>query len=119
MNAYEIIGKKIQIAREARGMNQEELANHIGCTQSSLSYYEVGKRRIHIDQLKKICSVLDRPLKYFLEDGNEIKEYKDGIENMIREPYLRKIYSEAKAIKPSQRKLVLEYIRWQRFKSEG
>jgi len=44
MNAYEQIGKKIQTAREEAGMSQEELARKIGCTQASLSNYELGKR---------------------------------------------------------------------------
>jgi len=46
-------------------MSQEELAKRIGCSQASLSYYELGKRRLYVADLERISNILNRPLTYF------------------------------------------------------
>lgn len=61
------LGKRIQLAREEAGLNQEHMAAMLGCSQPTLSNYEKGKSRIYLAQLKKVAEVLDRPLNYFLE----------------------------------------------------
>lgn len=61
------LGIKIQIAREEKNMSQEQLALAIGCSQSALSNYEKGKRRMYLAQLEKLSEVLDKPLEYFVE----------------------------------------------------
>ena len=43
---YKEIGQRLQKAREEAGLSQEELARKLGCTQASLSNYELGKRRM-------------------------------------------------------------------------
>jgi len=52
-------GKKIHDAREKIGLTQEELAEIIGVTPASISYYENGKKRPSFDKIKKICAVLN------------------------------------------------------------
>lgn len=64
---YKSIGKRLQMAREEAGYNQEQLAAKIGCSQSTLSNYEKGKRRIYLAQLDKIAQVLNKPIDYFLQ----------------------------------------------------
>ncbi len=49
---YSEIGRKIQQAREEAGLSQGELAVKIGCTQSALSNYELGKRRLQLSKLE-------------------------------------------------------------------
>ena len=61
------IGEKIQKAREESGLTQAALASRLGCTQSALSNYELGKRRPHLDLLNEIAQVLNKPLDYFME----------------------------------------------------
>jgi len=61
------IGKRIQQAREESGLTQVELAVRLGCTQSALSNYELGKRRLHLNLLNEIARVLNKPLDYFME----------------------------------------------------
>ena len=61
------IGKRIQQAREESGLTQVELAVRLGCTQSALSNYELGKRRLHLNLLNEIAQVLNKPLDYFIE----------------------------------------------------
>ncbi|MEA1961983.1 MAG: helix-turn-helix transcriptional regulator [Bacillota bacterium] len=61
------LGLKIQQAREENNMSQEQLAIAIGCSQSALSNYEKGKRRMYLAQLEKLSEVLNKPLEYFVE----------------------------------------------------
>lgn len=62
------LGLKIQSAREEKGMSQEQLAHALGCSQSALSNYEKGKRRLYLNQLEKLSEVLDKPIDYFVEN---------------------------------------------------
>ena len=61
------VGKRIQQAREERGLTQAELAARLRCTQSALSNYELGKRKPNLDLLNEIAEVLNKPLDYFFE----------------------------------------------------
>lgn len=65
------LGKKIQVAREEQKMSQEQLAIAIGCSQSAISNYEKGKRRIYLSQLERLSEVLDKPLDYFVESSTD------------------------------------------------
>ena len=54
-----IVGNKIRIAREARGMTLEELAYKSGySTRSSISYIELGKRSLTMNRAQIIAMVL-------------------------------------------------------------
>ena len=70
---YELLGQKIQSIREEMQMSQEQLAKAIGCSQSALSNYEKGRRRIYLSQLEKLCEVLQKPISYFVEDFEDEK----------------------------------------------
>lgn len=114
---YKEIGRKLQKAREEAGLSQEELARKLGCTQSSLSNYELGKRRIYSAELQRIGEILGKPVTYFLENIEEDQLLYDDLNAILKEPYLKEILYLARDIKPAQRKSVLDFIRWQ--KSEG
>lgn len=114
MNAYEQIGKKIQHAREEAGMSQEELAKMIGCTQASLSNYELGKRRLYLADLQKIGHFLGKPVTHFLEDPEDDDLDEDDVRKIIKEPYLKDILFEALELTARQRESVLEYIHWKK-----
>lgn len=63
---YREIGLRIQIAREDAGLNQKDLADQLGLSQSTLSNYEKGKRKFYLAQLQSIADQLGKPLEYFL-----------------------------------------------------
>lgn len=67
------LGKRIQLAREEKKLSQEQLANAIGCSQSALSNYEQGKRRIYLSQLEKLSETLEKPLSYFMDNGETVE----------------------------------------------
>jgi transcriptional regulator with XRE-family HTH domain len=114
MNAYEQIGRKLQKAREEACMKQEELARKIGCTQASLSNYELGKRRLYLADLQRIGEILGKSVSYFLEQPEEEEKVtRDEIKKILKEPYLREILYAARDLNLIQRKSVMDYILWQ------
>jgi len=114
MKAYEEIGRKLQKAREEAGLSQEELAKQIGCTQASLSNYELGKRRLYLADLQRIGQLLGKPVTYFLEETEEEQPLRFDLESIMKEPYVKEIILALRDLKPMQRKSILDYILWQR-----
>ena len=119
MKAYEQIGRKLQRAREEIGLSQEELARHLGYTQPSLSNYELGKRRLYLADLEKICKILKKPITYFLEDQDLNHGSEESLAGILKEQYLKEILLDARDLDPAQRKSVLDFIRWQKSRSKG
>lgn len=109
---YRRIGKSIQQAREERGLTQEELAARLGCTQSALSNYELGKRRLYLAGLEQVARILGKPLSYFMEAAASPAE--DEATHLLEEPQLREILLAAAELPPEERKLVLDFINWRR-----
>ena len=114
MKAYEEIGRKLQKAREEAGLSQEELARKLGCTQASLSNYELGKRRLYLADLQRIGQILGKPVTYFLEDGEEEMPVREDVKSLMKDPYIREVLSAVRDLKPAQRKSVLDFILWQK-----
>lgn len=56
---YQEAGKRIVGWRKHRGLSQAQLAEKIGLTRASLTNIEVGKQRVQIHTLVKICRALD------------------------------------------------------------
>ena len=106
------IGKRIQHAREESGLTQEELASRLGCTQSALSNYELGKRRLYLNVLSQIAQVLNKPLDYFMESPVENDD--DEVARLLTDPQLRAILLSAAELPPEERSLVHDFIQWRR-----
>jgi transcriptional regulator with XRE-family HTH domain len=109
---YREIGRRIQLAREEKGLTQEELAVKLGCTQSALSNYELGKRRLYLNLLTEIAQVLGKPLDYFMESPVEGEE--DHVSAMLLDPQLKEILISASDLPSKERKLVLDFINWRK-----
>jgi transcriptional regulator with XRE-family HTH domain len=114
MKAYEEIGRKLQKAREEAGLSQEELAKQIGCTQASLSNYELGKRRLYLADLQRIGQLLGKPVNYFLEETEEEQPICYDLDSIMKAPHVKEIILALRDLKPMQRKSILDYILWQR-----
>jgi len=114
MNAYEKIGRKLQQAREDVGLSQEELAKKIGCTQASLSNYELGKRRLYLADLQRIGQIMGKPIAYFLEDAEGEAPVREDLKSLLKDPYIREILLAIRDLNSAQRKSVLDFILWQK-----
>ncbi len=60
------ISKRIRDAREQRGWTQAELAEVLGRTQTSVSYWEAAKRKPGLDDVMDLATALKQEVDYFL-----------------------------------------------------
>jgi transcriptional regulator with XRE-family HTH domain len=70
MNSQEIYRKfmnKVKIARKAAKLSQDEMAEHIGTTQSTYSKYERCAIDITFSQIVKICDKLSLDIQDVLK----------------------------------------------------
>jgi len=110
--AYTEMGRRIQQAREQAGLSQAKLAAKLGCTQSALSNYELGKRRIHLSMLEQIAKLLKKPLCSFFESSSD--SYLQDQALLLEDPRLKEIILHAAELPAEDKERVLEFIKWRR-----
>ena len=67
-NDSEIIGFKIQLSREERGLSQAELGKQIYRKRSQISKWETGKQEIPSTALFAIAEVLQVDIRFYSPD---------------------------------------------------
>ncbi len=117
--AFKEIGRKIQQARELNGLSQKQLARQVGCSQSALSNYEKGKRRLYLSQLELIAEALHMPIDNFMESKmpDEISPASDSDDKDVV-----RLHSMIEELDAEERQEMLDYIgyiRWRRQKEEN
>lgn len=102
-NVRKDIGQRIQEARKARGLNQDELAKKLGSKRTTIGNYERGERSIDTDMVKQIADVLGVPSTLLIDgipdgytDRYSIKSLINGDNNDWAE-YYHTISSEDQA----------------------
>ncbi len=65
---YIAIGNRIMIARKNMGLSQEQLAEKCGLSTSFLGHIERGSRKMSLETLVTLCSVLNMSADYILMD---------------------------------------------------
>jgi len=58
--------EQLKKARLEAGLDQKEVAQILGCTQSYVSKIESGQRRIDVFQLKDFAKIYKKDLDYFV-----------------------------------------------------
>ncbi len=61
----------LKTKREQKGLLQRELAKKLDFTQTFISFFEIGKRHVSRNNLKKICLELGIEPEYFIENYTE------------------------------------------------
>jgi transcriptional regulator with XRE-family HTH domain len=112
MSIYEEIGHKITKAREESNLTQEEMAKRLGCTQATLSNYELGKRRLYISNLEQIAAILHKPLSYFIEISPNHEKPK--LINSLDDLVIRDIVLALADLPQCDKELVLDFVRWRK-----
>jgi transcriptional regulator with XRE-family HTH domain len=106
MNTF---GSRLRASRQSKKLNQEQLAELIGAANTSVSEWENGRHRPGMDQINKLCNVLEvdpnwlygeeyskilreTPAEYYLSgNGEELpEEAKKELDNFIE--YLKAKY---------------------------
>jgi len=77
MNNLEIktIGEKVRKARIIANLTLKELSKKTGIGYATLARIEEGKRIINVVELMKISSITNKPITYFLQEGNNVIEF--------------------------------------------
>ena len=71
-NIRKIFAKKLQKARELKGISQRELGLLTGLSDKSISAYEQGRVMPPLDILPKLAKHLDQPISYFLNEESPV-----------------------------------------------
>lgn len=61
----EYIGKKLKQLRRSKGLTQEQVAEKVDITRSTISNYEIGRRTPHLKDLSALAAVYGVGLDYF------------------------------------------------------
>ena len=108
---YKSIGKQLLQAREEAGFSQEQLAAKLGCSQSTLSNYEKGKRRIYLAHLEKIAEILSKPVQFFLQPLGQESIIKLNDEIKITEKNLLVLF---RSLSQEGQQLLIDFALWVR-----
>lgn len=69
-----MIGRKIKAIRKTRGLSQQQLADIMNVTRSTISNWECGRRSPHLMELEILANKLGVSLEYFKGNGDDIQE---------------------------------------------
>jgi len=83
------LGNRIKDARIDRDLKQTELGERLGASQSSVGYWESGKRGVPLDKIVPLCKVLRVTPGYLfgaepIDAPRRVMEQYDGFRNAIR-----------------------------------
>ncbi len=85
------IGQKIEEARKAVGLSQNELSKLTRLDQSSISQYEAGNTEPTFSSLMRIACILQIDLDYFRLTDDFIEDMIEEEERVMRQKVLDKI----------------------------
>jgi transcriptional regulator with XRE-family HTH domain len=96
---YRALGQRIRRARKERRYTQTELGRLLGYSANAILGWEKGTRRVNIEDLLRLASVLEKPLSYFLEGREDARErgnaellpeaFRMYTENLVRDAVAR------------------------------
>lgn len=66
---------RLKEIREDKDLSQKDIAKVLNVSQVAYSYYEIGKRQIPIDLLKKLAKFYNVSIDYLLYLTDERKPY--------------------------------------------
>ena len=75
------IGTNIRSLREERGLTQEQLADKLGVTFQSVSYWERDEYKPDIEKIIKLAEVFDVSVSALIEERQGVFKTKDAIYN--------------------------------------
>ena len=67
-DVYSVVGKRVRAGRAQVQLTQDELAQRVGLTRTSITNLELGRQKIQIHTLYAIADALKLPVISFLPD---------------------------------------------------
>jgi len=102
------LGRRLAELRKAKGLNQEEVADHLRVTRTVITQIENGNRELTALELKKLATILQFSADAFLSEYFEIEKNETTIERHIKEK--QGIRISVPKLKTEKFKNVLLYI---------
>jgi transcriptional regulator with XRE-family HTH domain len=65
------VGMRVRLKRRLLGMNQTQLARHLGISFQQVQKYEKGTNRIVSGRLHQMATLFDVPITYFFDGRND------------------------------------------------
>lgn len=81
---WEAVGERLRNAREYRGYSQEEIANYLGISRSSVSLMENGARKVDSIELRKLARLYDVTTDELIGATDESIENREEIKMVAR-----------------------------------
>ena len=100
----ETLGMRLKEAREAIGLPQVAVAEHLNIPRASVSDIETGRRRVTFLELKQLAALYRRPYSYF--SGDE--------EDVAVEATAQALYRTASELSEDDRQQVLRFAQFLR-----
>ncbi len=89
------IGRKLKQLRKSRGMTQEDVAEKVKITRSTISNYELGRRTPHLKDLQKLAKIFNVGLDYFgISDADEAIDLLERAKEVFQNPDVDRITKE-------------------------
>jgi transcriptional regulator with XRE-family HTH domain len=80
----ELIGRRIKLARKAKGFSHDVLAGKVGTTRQHLIRLEKGAHMPRPAMLARIAEATDRDVEWFESDDDEESDPVDDLFNALR-----------------------------------
>lgn len=89
------IGRKLKQLRKGRGMTQEDIAEKVKITRSTISNYEIGRRTPHMKDLQKLAKIFNVGLDYFgISEKDEAIDLLERAKEVFQSPEVDRITKE-------------------------
>lgn len=83
LNFRKRVGKNLKDLRIIAGLSQEELANSVGVSEKTISYWENGHNALKYDNIPIIAKALGVPEYKLFVFGDLSNDNKDEIKNLL------------------------------------
>ena len=81
--------EKLKALRIRNHFTQQDIADRLGVTRSTVSNFEIGRRKPEIDVLEKLAAIYNVDLNYFATQpicANDLIELVERAENIFNNP---------------------------------
>lgn len=104
------VGKKIRYLREKKGIEQQQLSEIVGISQSKMNKIETGfQKRIEPEILRDIAKALNVKVGYLLGEENEDDS---KTEKILNDPKTNIMFKDWEKMNDQQREEALTFIRF-------
>jgi transcriptional regulator with XRE-family HTH domain len=83
--------EKLKALRIRKHFTQQDIADRLGVTRSTVSNFEIGRRKPEVDVLEKLAAIYGVDLNYFATQpmtANDLMELVERAENIFNNPYI-------------------------------